>query len=53
VGILGDIGDAGVLPRLRNVTVRGKEWKGGVIFLHEIATGSADRLKAARRTGKD
>jgi DNA mismatch repair protein MutS len=31
------------LPRLRNVTVRVKEWKGDVIFLHEIASGSADR----------
>jgi len=31
------------LPRLRNVTVRVKEWKGDVIFLHEIAPGSADR----------
>ena len=31
------------LPRLRNVTVRVKEWKGDVIFLHEIVPGSADR----------
>jgi DNA mismatch repair protein MutS len=31
------------LPRLRNVTVKVKEWKGDVIFLHEIAPGSADR----------
>jgi DNA mismatch repair protein MutS len=31
------------LPRLRNVTVRVKEWKGDVIFLHEIAAGAADR----------
>ena len=31
------------LPRLRNVTVRVKEWKGDVIFLHEIAPGAADR----------
>ncbi|HET7717002.1 MAG TPA: DNA mismatch repair protein MutS [Bauldia sp.] len=31
------------LPRLWNVTVRVKEWKGDVIFLHEIAPGSADR----------
>ena len=31
------------LPRLRNVTVRVKEWRGDVIFLHEIAPGSADR----------
>jgi DNA mismatch repair protein MutS len=31
------------LPRLENVTVRVKEWKGDVIFLHEIAPGAADR----------
>ncbi|MCP4384638.1 MAG: DNA mismatch repair protein MutS [Hyphomicrobiales bacterium] len=31
------------LPRLRNVTVRVKEWQGDVVFLHEIAAGSADR----------
>ncbi|WP_421725473.1 DNA mismatch repair protein MutS [Bauldia sp.] len=31
------------LPRLRNVTVRVKEWEGDVIFLHEIAPGAADR----------
>jgi DNA mismatch repair protein MutS len=31
------------LPRLENVTVRVKEWKGNVIFLHEIAPGAADR----------
>jgi DNA mismatch repair protein MutS len=31
------------LPRLRNMTVRVKEWKGEVIFLHEIAPGAADR----------
>ena len=31
------------LPRLKNVTVRVKEWKGEVIFLHEIAAGAADR----------
>jgi DNA mismatch repair protein MutS len=31
------------LPRLENVTVRVKEWKGDVIFLHEIVPGAADR----------
>src|SRR5690606_22260931 len=31
------------LPRLRNVTVKVKEWKGAVIFLHEITPGAADR----------
>jgi DNA mismatch repair protein MutS len=42
------------LPRLRNVTVRVKEWKGDVIFLHEIAPGSADRsygIQVARLAG--
>ncbi|MCC6981971.1 MAG: DNA mismatch repair protein MutS, partial [Bauldia sp.] len=31
------------LPRLVNATVRVKEWKGEVIFLHEIVPGAADR----------
>src|SRR5581483_6876370 len=31
------------LPRLVNVTVRVKEWKGEVIFLHKIMPGAADR----------
>jgi DNA mismatch repair protein MutS len=31
------------LPRLRNVTVRVKEWRGEVVFLHEIVAGAADR----------
>ena len=42
------------LPRLHNVTVRVKEWKGDVIFLHEIAPGSADRsygIQVARLAG--
>ena len=42
------------LPRLQNVTVRVKEWKGDVIFLHEIASGSADRsygIQVARLAG--
>lgn len=42
------------LPRLVNVTVRVKEWKGDVIFLHEIIAGSADRsygIQVARLAG--
>jgi DNA mismatch repair protein MutS len=42
------------LPRLANVTVRVKEWKGDVIFLHEIVPGSADRsygIQVARLAG--
>jgi DNA mismatch repair protein MutS len=42
------------LPRLVNVTVRVKEWKGDVIFLHEIVPGSADRsygIQVARLAG--
>jgi len=31
------------LPRLRNATVKVKEWKGDLVFLHEIAPGAADR----------
>jgi DNA mismatch repair protein MutS len=31
------------LPRLQNVSMRVKEFKGDVIFLHEIAMGPADR----------
>ncbi|WP_020177443.1 DNA mismatch repair protein MutS [Methylopila sp. M107] len=31
------------LPRLRNATVRVTEWKGEVVFLHEVAPGVADR----------
>lgn len=31
------------LPRLRNATVRVAEWKGDVVFLHEVAPGVADR----------
>ena len=42
------------LQRLRNVTVRVKEWQGDVIFLHEIAPGAADRsygIQVARLAG--
>jgi DNA mismatch repair protein MutS len=31
------------LDRLHNVTVKVKEWKGDVVFLHEVAPGAADR----------
>jgi DNA mismatch repair protein MutS len=30
------------LPRLSNVTMKVKEWHGDVVFLHEVAPGSAD-----------
>jgi DNA mismatch repair protein MutS len=42
------------LSRLDNVTVRVTEWKGEVIFLHEIVPGSADRsygIQVARLAG--
>jgi DNA mismatch repair protein MutS len=42
------------LPRLENVTVKVKEWKGDVVFLHEIAPGAADRsygIQVARLAG--
>jgi len=31
------------LPRLRNATLKVKEWDGEVIFLHEVVPGAADR----------
>ena len=31
------------LPRLKPHTMRVKEWKGGVVFLHEVAEGAAKR----------
>ncbi len=31
------------LPRIVNATVKVKEWKGDVVFLHEIVPGAADR----------
>jgi DNA mismatch repair protein MutS len=42
------------LKRLKNVTVRVKEWKGDVVFLHEIVPGAADRsygIQVARLAG--
>ncbi|HEX2255400.1 MAG TPA: DNA mismatch repair protein MutS, partial [Afifellaceae bacterium] len=34
---------AAKLARLHNATMQVKEWKGDVIFLHEVAPGAADR----------
>jgi DNA mismatch repair protein MutS len=34
---------SGRLARLHNATVKVKEWKGDVVFLHEVAAGAADR----------
>ncbi len=34
---------AAKLPRLVNATMTVKEWKGDVVFLHEVAPGAADR----------
>jgi DNA mismatch repair protein MutS len=34
---------AGQMERLINVTVRVSEWKGDVVFLHEVIRGAADR----------
>jgi DNA mismatch repair protein MutS len=34
---------AAKLPRLHNATMQVKEWKGDVIFLHEVVPGAADR----------
>ena len=31
------------LPRLANATMKVKEWKGDVVFLHEVGPGAADR----------
>ncbi|MBP0573504.1 DNA mismatch repair protein MutS, partial [Mycobacterium tuberculosis] len=31
------------LPRIDNRTVKVREWKGDVVFLHEIVAGAADR----------
>jgi DNA mismatch repair protein MutS len=45
---------AGKLPRLKNHTMRVKEWEGDVVFLHEVARGAADRsygVQVARLAG--
>ncbi len=34
---------AGKLPRLINLTMRVSDWKGSVVFLHEVMPGAADR----------
>ncbi len=42
------------LPELGNHTMRIKEWKGEVVFLHEVAKGAADRsygIQVARLAG--
>ncbi|MBW3097604.1 DNA mismatch repair protein MutS [Pseudohoeflea sp. DP4N28-3] len=42
------------LDRLANVTMKVKEWKGDVVFLHEVAPGAADRsygIQVARLAG--
>ena len=42
------------LSRLHNATVKVKEWKGDVLFLHEIVAGAADRsygIQVARLAG--
>jgi DNA mismatch repair protein MutS len=31
------------LPRLANATMKVKEWKGDVVFLHDVISGAADR----------
>ncbi len=31
------------LPRLFNLTMRVREWRGSLVFLHEVAPGAADR----------
>ena len=31
------------LPRLKNVSMKVQEWKGEIVFLHEVASGPADR----------
>ncbi|MFZ0206960.1 MAG: DNA mismatch repair protein MutS, partial [Roseiarcus sp.] len=42
------------LPRLFNLTMRVREWKGSLVFLHEVAPGAADRsygIQVARLAG--
>ena len=34
---------AAKLPRIHNATMKVKEWKGDVVFLHEVVAGAADR----------
>jgi DNA mismatch repair protein MutS len=47
-------GLAGRLPRLVNLTSSVREWKGEVVFLHEVVAGAADRsygVQVARLAG--
>ena len=42
------------MPRLFNLTMRVREWKGSLVFLHEVAPGAADRsygIQVARLAG--
>ncbi len=34
---------SGIMPQLQPATMRVKDWKGGVIFLHEVTGGTAGR----------
>ncbi|MEM9705106.1 MAG: DNA mismatch repair protein MutS [Pseudomonadota bacterium] len=34
---------AASMPRIENVSMKVREWKGSVVFLHEVAEGAADR----------
>jgi len=48
------VGLAARLSALRPVTMKVKEWKGDVVFLHEVVTGAADRsygIQVARLAG--
>lgn len=45
---------ASKLKHLGNITVKVKEWQGDIVFLHEVASGAADRsygIHVARRAG--
>jgi DNA mismatch repair protein MutS len=42
---------AAKLPALACHTMRVKEWKGGVVFLHEVGPGTADRSYVAKLAG--
>jgi DNA mismatch repair protein MutS len=45
---------SGSLSGLANAAMKVKEWQGDVIFLHEVASGAADRsygIQVARRAG--
>ena len=44
----------GSLPKAGNLSFRAKEWRGALVFLHEAASGPADRsygIEVARRAG--